>query len=78
MLIPTARGSLSAMLFDVMRAPAADDAPVWAHLQRVEPDDDGDAQIALWTMYELAYRGFDDAPERCAVEIVSFLDRVAA
>ena len=56
MLIPKARGALSEGLFAAMVA--------------MEPDDDlptlpaaedkGDAQIALWTLYELHYRGFED------------------
>ena len=39
-----------------MRHPDADDT----YLDALEPSDDADAQIALWSLYELAYRGFDD------------------
>ncbi|MCW2790995.1 MAG: iron-containing redox enzyme family protein, partial [Nocardioides sp.] len=57
MRIPKARGALSAALFQAMRA-GADEVPVG-----LAPDSDEDAQIALWALYELHYRGFDDAPD---------------
>lgn len=56
MLVPQARGTLSAELFDVLRGvgdrSALLDAPV---------ESDDDLQISLWALYELSYRGFDDA-----------------
>ncbi|MBA2561285.1 MAG: iron-containing redox enzyme family protein [Propionibacteriales bacterium] len=36
----------------------------WGHVSGLEPDDDEDAQIALWAMYELHYHGFDDVDPR--------------
>lgn len=57
MLIPNARGALSAALFEAMRS-GADDVPAG-----VGPESDGDAQIALWALYELHYGGFDDASD---------------
>jgi hypothetical protein len=57
MLIPHARGALSSALFAAMRT-GADDVPAG-----LGADSDDDAQIALWALYELHYRGFDDAPD---------------
>ena len=58
MLTPRARGSLSEALFEAMRSDAAT-------LPRLHaaPDHDEDAEIALWALYELHYRGFDDVAE---------------
>ncbi|MDQ3404967.1 MAG: iron-containing redox enzyme family protein [Actinomycetota bacterium] len=58
MRLPTSRGPLSAAVMDVLRKP-------WPHersFPSVSSTDvlhDEDAQIALWTCYELSYRGFD-------------------
>jgi len=58
MLIPKARGPFSASLFARMQS----DLPV-ADLDASTARDEDDAQIALWAMYELHYRGFDDAAD---------------
>ena len=58
MLIPKARGSLSAALFAALPSLEPDDAlPTFASTA----DDEADEQIALWALYELHYRGFEDA-----------------
>jgi hypothetical protein len=54
MLIPKPRGALSADLFEAMRT-GEPDAVVG-----LVPEHDEDAQIALWALYELHHRGFDD------------------
>ncbi len=47
------------MLFEAMRT-----APVsWDEVIRTPPDHDDDARIALWALYELHYRGFDDVDD---------------
>jgi hypothetical protein len=56
MLIPKARGPLSAALAAALANPT----------ERVEvpaPESVEDASIALWTLYELHYRGFDDVDD---------------
>ena len=53
MLVPQARGELSEQLFAALRNDAA--APVG-----IAPSDEEDLQVALWVLYELHYRGFDD------------------
>lgn len=58
--LPGPRGSFSAVLFSgLLRGKLEMDAEA-----RVEPSDDEDLQIALWALYELAYRGFDDIDPR--------------
>ncbi|MDQ3576744.1 MAG: iron-containing redox enzyme family protein [Actinomycetota bacterium] len=58
MRLPTSRGPLSAAVMDVLHKP-------WPHARSFPPVSstdvlrDEDAQIALWTCYELSYRGFD-------------------
>lgn len=59
MLVPKARGELSESLFEALRQEPEDVDGSWA-----EPTGADDAQIALWTMYELHYRGFDDVDDR--------------
>ncbi|AXT86706.1 iron-containing redox enzyme family protein [Aeromicrobium sp. A1-2] len=59
MLLPKARGDLSQALFVALRHP---DENVSA-LSDLRPTDDDDAQIALWTMYELHYAGFEDVDD---------------
>lgn len=59
MLVPKPRGTLSDALFEALRNPATS----WDHVLGTEPDHDEDAQIALWTLYELHYRGFDDVDD---------------
>jgi hypothetical protein len=58
-LTPKPRGTLSDALFEAMRtAPTS-----WDDVLTTAPDHDDDAQIALWTLYELHYRGFDDVDD---------------
>ena len=58
MLTPKARGALSEALFEAMRTSTGDVPPL-----SVEPESPEDAQIALWALYELHYRGFEDVEE---------------
>ena len=58
MLTPKARGALSEALFEAMRTSIGDLPPL-----SVEPESPEDAQIALWALYELHYRGFEDVEE---------------
>lgn len=58
MLAPKARGELSQALMNALRtqsvsSPVLDAAPTGAE----------DLHISLWTLYELAYRGFDDVDD---------------
>ena len=57
MLIPKARGALSEQLFAALASMEPDDV-----LPATLPaaDDEEDEQIALWALYELHYRGFED------------------
>jgi len=57
MLTPKARGSLSEALFSVLPSLAEDD---WLGPLPSAPDDAADEQVALWALYELHYRGFED------------------
>ena len=59
MLVPKPRGALSDVLFEALRDPATS----WDDVLGAEPDHDDDAQISLWTLYELHYRGFDDVDD---------------
>jgi hypothetical protein len=58
MLIPRPRGPLSATLFPALRSGAG-----LADVRSVAPDGEADAAIALWALYELHYRGFEDAAD---------------
>jgi hypothetical protein len=58
-LIPKPRGALSGVLFEAMRTRPS----TWDDVLGTEPDHDDDAQIALWALYELHYRGFDDVDD---------------
>jgi hypothetical protein len=53
MLVPQARGELSEQLFAALRSGGP--APT-----ALLPGDEEDLQVALWVLYELHYRGFDD------------------
>ncbi|WP_243697156.1 iron-containing redox enzyme family protein [Aeromicrobium phragmitis] len=55
MVLPAARGRLSEELFAAL---AANDAVSERSIPR--PDSPDDEQIALWALYELHYRGFDE------------------
>lgn len=60
MLLPKSRGALSQALFAVMR----DNRDTrWREVADTDPGGDDDAQIALWALYELHYRGFDDVSD---------------
>jgi Iron-containing redox enzyme len=58
-LTPKPRGALSDLLFEAMRTRPSS----WEDVLGTEPDHDDDAQIALWALYELHYRGFDDVDD---------------
>jgi hypothetical protein len=58
-LIPKPRGALSQTLFELMRSHPEE----LASTRGLRPEHDEDAQIALWAVYELAYRGFEDVDE---------------
>jgi len=58
-LAPKARGQLGEVVFEALRT----GRPSWDHVLDVAPDDTADAQLCLWTLYELHYRGFDDVPD---------------
>lgn len=57
MRLPRARGELSERVVDALRH----DRPLTTSQG---PDDADDHQIALWTLYELHYRGFEGVDER--------------
>ena len=59
MLTPKGRGSLSELVFEAMRSPAPDHAP----LLTTPADDDEDLHITLWALHELHYRGFEDVDD---------------
>jgi hypothetical protein len=59
MLVPKARGELSEGLFDALRSEPRE----IGSLSQLRPTDRDDAQIALWTMYELHYSGFEDVDD---------------
>lgn len=52
-MLPKSRGTLSAAVFTALQSGAT------ANLG-TEPESEEDAQVALWTLYELHYRGFDE------------------
>lgn len=56
MLVPKGRGQLSEQLFHSLR----DERP----LPMIAPEHFDDAQIALWVLYELNYRGFEDVSDQ--------------
>ena len=58
MLSPAPRGSLSGCVLEALRSGETSqlaNAP--------EPDGSDDAQLTLWTLYELHHRGFDDVSD---------------
>ncbi|WP_284536198.1 iron-containing redox enzyme family protein [Nocardioides sp. T2.26MG-1] len=59
MQIPQARGPLTEALFGALRSGSDDFYPVLA----VGPVEGEDAALALWVLYELHYRGFDDVSD---------------
>ncbi len=60
MRLPRERGPLSRRVISALSSD--EDAPP-GDLGPGPVLDDGDAQLALWTIYELHYRGFDDVPD---------------
>ncbi|MEO6471467.1 MAG: iron-containing redox enzyme family protein [Aeromicrobium sp.] len=59
MLKPKPRGELSQSLFEALGTDSAD----WSMLLATPVTDDDDLHIALWTMYELSYHGFEDVDD---------------
>lgn len=71
MLLPQPRGPVSEAIFDGIRGAVPPSSGEWTGadvgVRRLAADDildDGDAQIALWALYELHYRSFDDVDGR--------------
>ncbi len=58
MILPKPRGSLSEALF-----PALPAVPEGILPSLPEPDDETDAALSLWVLYELSYRGFEDVED---------------
>jgi hypothetical protein len=58
-LTPKGRGSLSDVVFELMRTSAPTFGPALTTLA----DDDDDLHITLWALYELHYRGFEDVSD---------------
>ena len=52
-MLPKSRGTLSAAVFNALQSGATADL-------EPAPESEEDAQIALWALYELHYRGFDE------------------
>ncbi len=65
MLLPAARGPITAALIDALRR---DDPQLLASVPSGDPSPDPlgdeDLQLALWVCYELHYRGFADVAAR--------------
>lgn len=65
MKLPQPRGPISNALFDYMLdGPQATSSLVVRRCNPFHALDDADLQIALWALYELHYRSFDDIDER--------------
>ena len=65
MKLPQARGPITIALFSYMHAGPQDALPLTVHIcQPSHALDDDDLQLALWALYELHYRSFDDIDER--------------
>jgi hypothetical protein len=60
--LPEVRGSLTSALFEALRGQDPHALPTAAGVVG-DPLADDDLQLALWTCYELHYRGFDDVPD---------------
>jgi hypothetical protein len=61
MRLPRPRGPFSERLFAQLVGPDPEPTP-WDETTDLLADDDG--QVALWALYELSYRGFDDVDDR--------------
>jgi hypothetical protein len=59
MLLPTPRGPVSRHVVDALRRRERPLSPIALGLDTVI--EDADVQLALWVLYELHYRGFEDA-----------------
>lgn len=59
MLTPKPRGTLSQTLFELMRSRPDE----LGTTRRLRPEHHDDAQISLWALYELSYRGFEDVED---------------
>ncbi len=69
MLLPDPRGPISERIVTALResAPGSHDVhlEVVANLPSRDSLRDDDLQLALWVLYELHYRGFDDVDDAC-------------
>ncbi|HEX4977318.1 MAG TPA: iron-containing redox enzyme family protein [Nocardioides sp.] len=68
MRLPLERGPVSTAVVGALAGGGAvDERPLLAHLDRLPEDHDtvldDDLQLALWTLYELHYRGFDEVDD---------------
>src|SRR3954451_24342567 len=64
MQLPRPRGPLSERVFAELAAPTPQAVAVELSDPAVDVLADEDVQVALWALYELSYRGFDDvAPD---------------
>jgi hypothetical protein len=61
MQLPLHRGPISRHVIETLTAPHDESRPVVVGPTRIIHDED--AQLALWMLYELSYRGFDDVPD---------------
>ncbi len=62
MLLPSARGPVSRHVLATLRRPSEDGDPVLPVALGPQPvTTDPDVQLALWVLYELHYRGFEDS-----------------
>ena len=61
MQLPLERGPISRHIIDALRRPDDEVRPVAVPTTGVLHDEDG--QLALWILYELHYRGFDDVSD---------------
>jgi hypothetical protein len=58
-LTPKPRGTLSQTLFELMRSRPDE----LGTTRRLRPEHHDDAQVSLWALYELSYRGFEDVED---------------
>ncbi len=63
-MFPKPRGSLSAWTFELLRTPPGVRHVDLDRCASVQADGEGDAELALWSLHELSYAGFEDAHER--------------
>lgn len=64
MILPKARGVLTARLFSALRAEDPSAVPSPSEVRTAsDPLADDDLQLALWVCYELHYQGFDDVSD---------------